>query len=239
MPYGGLSPFPSPYGGGEPVAETILRSLNQGMGPAYDTSEGTMVYAENANVAREIAAAWATNQRLSNQGDPRRVTTCLARWERLLSLRVDPSDSDVTRRDRVGDHVYRFGQPATHDYVVDLLTSALGSFFVDVKYITYAEAVITVPDGTYPWGTVVSGAPWSSTVLHILVKTQKPSGYTEGQFYSTVGQVFQTLDPIVSSWCTFDWYRNGAGHTGVWSTDTEAGFFLDDESNLDNQIFDV
>ena len=34
-------------------------------------------------------------------------------------------------------------------------------------------------------------------------------------------RVAPTLDPIVPAWVTWDWYRDGDGHTGPWPQDPE------------------
>jgi hypothetical protein len=161
----------------------------------------------------------------------------LARWERILNLAPAPTDTEATRRARVA-RVFAFVGFATNSgYLASILSSALGSAFVAVEHIDYSIAVIDVPDGSYPWGTVSSDAPWSSTVAHLMIRLQKPTGWTEGQFYAAAAMVFTLLDPVVPAWVTIDYYRGGPTAAPVVGGPSAGGFILDDSPNLDNEVF--
>lgn len=239
--FGGMTPFPRRFGGGKPRVQIILESLNADRGTAFDASNSnTTVYVNDMAIARAISAAWGTNQRLANMWLPTRMSTdVLERWETIFNLHPAPTDSEDTRRGRVENLLARFGQGAIHSRLQAELSEALGSAFVAVEYISYANAVITVPDGTYPWGSVAAGAPWSSTTAHILVRMQKPSGWTEKQFYDAAGQVPLILDPIMPVWTIADWYRPGPVSVSVSGGPSAGGIYLDDDHNLDNEVFDV
>ncbi len=78
------------------------------------------------------------------------------------------------------------------------------------------------------------------TVAHILVRIQKPAGATEAMFYEAAGKVAPALDPLVPAWVTFDWYRAPLSTPiNVVGGPSAGGFYLDDEHNLDNNVFDV
>lgn len=239
--FGGLTPFPKRFGGGRPRAKAILDSLNAGRGTGLDTAAwASPVYGENVVAARAIAAARSTNQRLANIWDSRRVTGhAIARWEKIRGITPLPGDSDNTRRARLAAIEAQAGINPTHAVLTTLLSAALGSVFVGIEYISVANAVINVPDGSYPFGTPNTASPWSSTVAHILVRVQKPTGMTEGQFYEAAGRVVSVLDPIVPAWAYFDWYRNGPVSVNVSGGPSGGGFYLDDDHNLDNEVFDV
>ncbi len=239
--FGGLTPFPKRFGGGKPRAKVILDSLNAGRGTGVDTTNwDSPVYGENVVHARAIAAAWSTNRRLSNIWDSTRVTgRAIHRWEKIRAVTPNPGDSDRTRRDRLAAIEALAGLNPTHQVLTTLLSAALGDVFVAVEYISVANAVINVPDGSYPFGTVNAIVPWSSTVAHILVRTQKPTGMTEGEFYETAGRVVAILDPVVPSWVYFDWYRPGPVSVAVSGGPSAGGFYLDDDANLSNEVFDV
>ena len=234
--YGKYAPQPERYGGANtrPLVQVLHEALNRARGTAYDTTENSDVSAENFAFARALWDVWETNRRLSYQNDPYRMSgACLARWERILSIPVDPEDTEIERRDRVRERFQRIGQVPKPQSIRDLLRQKLGAIFVDLHHISVTEAVIR-----WPGGTEDPNAPWYSTVAHIAVQLRKPANYGEQAFYAAAAKVFSILDPVLAARLTWDWYRNGDGHTGEWPTDPEAGFFLDDEHNLDNEIFD-
>jgi hypothetical protein len=245
--YGGYHPYPRRFGGqrhdGKPLLQVVHESLNAQRGAAFDTDDGTSVAAiENMAYARAITYdGWELNRRLGMQWDARRVTDTLPRWEAIFKIRPAPGASERERREVLASRWARFGGVTNHSRLVTELSTALGDYFVAVEYISLANAVVHVPDGTYPWGTVAPGVPWYSTVAHLLVRLQKPTGATEAQFYEAAGKVVTILDPIVSSFVTFDWYRAPEGYAAinVVGGPSAGGFYFDAEHNLDNNVFDV
>lgn len=237
MALGGFNPYPRRMGGGKPRVQVVLESLAAGRGDAYDgVNRETTVYVENMALARAVSAAWGTNERLSHCWDPARCgEDILARWEKILGLPSLHSLSSSERRARVAA-LNRFQHQARNGDLVELLENNLGDAFVAIEYIPYALAQITVPDGSYPWGTASVTKPWSSSVAHILVRLQKPAGWTEGQFYQAASRVFSLLDPIMPAWATFTWYRAGDVSSSTPGGPSAAGFYLDNPHNLDNQI---
>lgn len=237
--YGGFSPYPRRFGGGRRRLQDVLDSLNADRGTAFDAvNRETVVYAENMALARGVNAAWGTNERLGSLWDPRRMPEdILARWEKILVLAPSPDDSVARRRAVLLEAFERFGSATISSYIQDKLAEALGDAFVGVEYIGPDAASIYVPDGTYPWG-VVDTAPWSSSVAHVLVRMQKPDGWTESEFYEAAGKVSEILEPALPIWTTYDFYRAGPISADVPDGPSAGGFYLDDESNLDNQVFD-
>lgn len=246
MGYGGFHPAPRRFGGnrhsGKPLVEVIYESLNAQRGAAFNTDDGTSIAAiENKAYARAIAYdGWELNARLGHQWDPLRVTDMLPRWEGIFKIRPAPDASDNSRRAELSYRWSLFGAVSNHARLVTALSTKLGPYFYAVEYISLANAVVHAPDGSYPWGTVVAGVPWYSTVAHILVRLQKPAGATEAQFYDAAGLVPITLDPLVSSFCTFSWYRAPTGGTPINVTGgpSAGGFYLDQIANLDNNVFE-
>lgn len=240
--FGGQTPFPMRFGGAGPYGvriKSILDGLNRARGSAYDTTATSNVYAENNATARVIADVFGVNQRLANQFDATRMTTNLSRWEKILNIIPAPTDSDTTRRARIASLFSRTGLSPFTSFLVPQLAALLGSVFVAVEFISYSNAVIHVPDGTYPWGTVAIGSPWSSTTAHLLVRVTS-AGITEAAFQNSVGLIASLLDATLPAWATYDWYR--APQTGapiaVTGGPSAAGFYLD-ERNLDNEVFDI
>lgn len=239
--FGGLSPFPLRFGGGKSRVKVVLDSLLSQRGNGYDTSRDSYVYAEALGHARAVAAAWAANRRLRHVWDPSKLTgSMLARWERILGIVPPTEDSDAARRQRIAIRFERVGFGALSGELSGRLTDAVGDVFVTLEWVPYASALIRVPDGSYPWGSVSAGAPWASTTAHLLVLLQRPSGYTEGDFFDAAATVADIVDAALPAWATFDWYREpDSGGTATPGGPSLAGFYLDDEHNLDANIFDV
>jgi hypothetical protein len=239
--YGSLRPYPRRYGGGTPKAKTFLGAMNAARGTAYDTTTGSAVYVENLAIARAIARAWETNERLGNLWDARRMgTDMVVRWERIYELTPTPSDTWTDRRNRIEVVQAAVGEASLTSRIATLLANALGPVFVAVEAIGVGVANIGVPDGTFPFGNVVPGYPWFSTVNHLLIRVTQPANYRADQFYAAVGQVFDILDPMLPAHLTFDWYRapEVGAPVSVPGGPSAAGFYLD-ERNLDESVFDA
>lgn len=238
--YGGLAPYPRRYGGGRTTTRIALDALNAGRGTGYSPTWESKVYVHNLSIARAIAAAWGTNERLRNIWDPWRMPQeVLVRWERMLAMPPRSKDTWLDRRRRLAKRFLRFGRASFKGYLEALLEDELGNVFVAVENIDYSIASITVPDGSYPWGTPSLYAPWSSSVAHVLVRLQKPAGFTEAQFYAAAAKVIPALDPALPVWSTVAWYRPGPINTNVPGGPSAAGFYLDTPANLDNQVLRV
>lgn len=246
MGYGGYHPYPRRFGGnkhaGKPLLQVVHESLNAQRGPAFDTTSDTSIVAVEtmAHARALVFDGWEVNARVGMQSDPRRTTDMLPRWEGIFKTRPKPDATKHARRVEIGRRWARFGKTANHSRLHTVLADKLGAYFVAVEYIDLANAVVHVPDGSYPWGTVDEDAPWYSTVAHILVRLQKPDGATEAQFYEAAGKVATELDPIANAFVTFDWYRapSGGPPIDVPGGPSAGGFYLDQDANLDNQVFD-
>ena len=240
--FGGLCPYPNRFGGKGAYGvrlEVILNGLNQARGDAYDVSASSNVYAENHAIARVINDLFSTNQRLANQWDAFRMTTNLPRWESILNIVPVPGDADTTRRARIQTIFARTGQAPFTSYIATQLAALLGSFFVAVEYISVANAVIIVPDATYPFGIVSAVSPWSSTAAHILIRTKLPTGAKESDFQAAVGLINPFMDAVAPAWVTWDFYRPGLVSVAVTGGPSAGGFYLDDAQNLNTEVFDV
>jgi hypothetical protein len=244
--FGKYAPYPRRFGGGrysgKPLLQVVHESLNA-QRPHFDTEDGTSVASiEHEAWARALVFdGWEVNARLGHQWDAQRTTDMLPRWEMIFKIRPKPDTSLRARRKELLRRWQHFGASASHGRLTTELQMALGDYFVAVEYIDIDNAVVHVPDGSYPWGTVVDGLTWYSTVAHILVRLQKPAGATEAHFYEAAGKVAPILDPIISMFATFDWYREPDTGTpvNVSGGPSAGGFYLDDEHNLDNNVFDV
>lgn len=238
MGFGGYHPYPRRFGGGKPRLQVIHESLNAQRGTSLDASNvDSIVWIEDMALARAISAAWGTNVRLGNQWDPVRVTDMLPRWETIMRLPLAPSTTKVERREALTAQWERFGSLVNIGQMSARLTDVLGDVFVSIDFIGYSIAVIHVPDGSYPWGTANTDTPWYSTTMHMLVRTQVPTGYSEQDFLAAVGKVFPILDGIMPAWMTWSVYRPGPVNYPVTDGPTAGGFYLDTPHNLNWAVF--
>lgn len=239
--FGGRAPFPVRCGGGNIGVRAIHQSLNQQRGTGYDVSEDSPVSIINLSTARAIDAAWKTNERIANIANPLTMPEeLIPRWEHIYKLPFDGSLSIVQRRQRMLKIAVLRGILANKAYIQTRIEEELGDVFVDIEYADISIAHISVDDAGYPFGSVSPYTPWSSTVAHVLVHTQQPSGYSDSDYYRAVGKVFGILDPVLPAYVTFDWYRRPVSTPiAVAGGASEAGFYLDDEHNLDNNVFDA
>lgn len=243
MSFGGYAPYPRRFGGGRPRLQIIHDALNAARGTALDaTNPDTIVWVENMAYARAICFdGYGTNDRLAMQWDPDRMTDMLSRWEKILAIVVPPEATEQERRAEVKKRFRRFlDASGLHSRLYAKLRDELGDVFVAIEYIDVSIATIYAPNASYPWGTVQPGHPWYSTVAHILVLTQKPDGYTDGEYYEAVGKIVQITDGFLPAWCSISWYRapTGGAAINVSGGPSQAGFYLDQTANLDNQVID-
>lgn len=244
--FGGHCPFPRRLGGGLPRVKAIQDSLMSQMGSAYAKEDDAYVVARAHAIARMISASWGDSIRLSHVADPWRMPKeIVPRWETALSI-VPPHDADMRDRRTEIDRRFARGKKPTRQLIYDLIVDLIGDAFVDLYYIPLEYAVIHTPDSTYGFGSVVENpygvlgesAPWYSTIAHVLIHVEKPAAMTEGEFRALMGEMRRQLDPIFSSWSTFDWYRAPSVGTpiDVPGGPQNTGFYLD-EPNLDNLVF--
>jgi len=242
MGYGGYHPYPRRYGGGRPLLQVVHEALNAARGTAIDASDPSSVaYIEDMAWARAIVFdGHGTAERLGNQRDPLRMTDFLERWEGIFKIVPSPGATAASRRIAVRARFRRFlDASAFHDRIESALRAAIPTYFSAIEYISYDNAVIHVPDPSYPWGTVANGHPWSSTTAHLLVLLVKPEGATEGDFYTAAAKVSPILDSLLPAWMTFNWYRapTEAPAVAVSGGPSQGGFYLDSIANLDNNVF--
>lgn len=232
--------MPLRLGGGKPVTEAIFDSLNAQFGTGYDTKTvGNIVYIRNLALAKAIASAWVFNKCIANQGNPLKLSVFLDRQEEMRGLPSDPSLNDNQRRQRVLDLISRTGEDADYQFISDRLRSILGPVFGALEFVPLTSALIHSPDPSYPFGTQVPGYPWYSTVCHILVYTVQPSNWSEGQYRAAIGPAKAFLDAVLPAWLTYTLYRAPAVGTpiSVPGGPSHAGFYLDNQHNIDSSIF--
>lgn len=232
MTTGAFNPSPLRTGASSgTLIEYFLATLNEGLGTAYNPVLGTAIYKENLAIARALGALVAFGERIGNQADPFKLTDFLETWEEIFRIKPGFNDSLESRRATVAFRMSLIGMSPDLGTFTSVVRQILPNTFVRVELIPSTKANTHVPLGAnVPGGiNVPPDGFWSSSISHILIVTQKPATMTENEFYAEVGRLYAYAHLILPGWATFDWVRDGA---------SGAGFYLDEEHNLDNQRFD-
>jgi len=218
MGFGGFQPFPRRFGRtkGQPL-EVLTNSLLAQLGTAYDAGTGSVVWAKTHATARALWDAWESQVRLRNQFDPRRMTSALPAWERILGIPVGPDATGTSRRAAVALRFSLFSKAATVSTTRDLCASLLPKTFVGMVYDTVTTArqhtrIAVVADGgvTTPTGTrtVAADGLWGSSIHSVHIQTVLPTGMAESDFPKEVSAVYNgTLRRFFPAWMKFNWFR--------------------------------
>ena len=237
---GGFNPAPFKFG---EAASTDLEAIHNAFADTQGTSlareRGSVAWVENHATARVLYALYGLAYRLANVNDPARMTSTLPRWEKILNIVPSDSDTALERRARVEAKLSLLSAGTTKQVVEDYLSLVLGDMFVGLKFSDPMEATTYVPGG----GSVPSGptfldgeligdtmSPYASSLGYVAILIRRPSNMTVELFYERAGRIYEDMDNLLGAWMDFDWVQDGPNG---------AGFYLDDENNLDNQRFDV
>ena len=238
---GGFNPAPFKFG---EAASTDLEAIQNAFADTQGTSlareRGSVAWVENHATARVLYALYGLAYRLANVNDPARMTNTLPRWEKILNIAPLDSDTIVERRNRVTAKLSLLGKGTTLQVVEDYLTLVLGSMFVGLKFSDPTEATTYVPGG----GAVPGGgpafldgdladpriSPYASSLGYVAILLQRPENMTVELFYERAGRIYEDMNNLLGAWMDFDWVQDGPNG---------AGFYLDEDYNLDNQRFDV
>lgn len=228
---GAYNPHPLQFGQeANKIIEELQNGLADAQGTALATERGTIAWAENHAMARIMAELVNAAQKLANQWDPQKMTDFIPRWEKILGLIPLPSDSMQERRRAISLKLSLSGEKPAFQALYDFLSELLGDFFVDIVHSSSDDATGSIPGGlSIPGGATLEDGPWRSSIAYLAIKTQKPEGVSDYEFYSTVNKIHNYLHYFLPAWATFDWFLPGPDGDG---------FFLDQDYNLDNQAFD-
>lgn len=228
---GGYNPSPMQFGAEmNKIIELIQQGVEQAQGTALATEYGTIAWVENHATARVLADLAKSAIRLGNQWDPEKMTDFIPRWEKILGIIPSSDSTDNERRAEIGLKLSLTGEPPTYQVVYDFLSDLLGEVFVNLILTTSVEASGMVPGGiTIPGGVTLSDGDWISSIAYLAIEVEKPMDMTYKEFYPLVGKIYQYLNVLLPAWCDFDWFLDGVNG---------AGFYLDEERNLDNMRFD-
>lgn len=228
---GGFDPSPAKFGGqAGHREEVIVDSLLEADGTAFSKERASIVWAEREADARCLAYMWGLSRRMTLQRDPRRMTDFLPRWERIFGIVPPPTMSAKRRRAIIELRFSTENVTANASEVQAALELALDGTFVMVQHTSSANATGAVPGGAaVPGGVTLPDGDWSSTIARIFVKVAQPAFMGGEEFFALIRETTTALDDLLPAWVTFDSFFDGSGGAGFW---------LDDEHNLDNEIFD-
>jgi len=187
---GGLAPVPFRSGASSGRSlESILQSLLDARGSAYDTRYGTAVWGECMASARAIWAAWEMLRRLSYQRDPSRMTDFLARWEVIFGVSPPFDATPFDRRAIVLRRFQQVGRRVTLGGLNAILAQVYPNVFKSITTTGWAAALshvrttIAVPGGvSITAGAATSSNPpiWMSSVHSVLVRVAQPAAPNMG-----------------------------------------------------------
>jgi hypothetical protein len=246
---GGFDPFPRrPGSRSARNVEALTKSMLRQRGTAYTDDPNSFVWLQSTCIARAIASAWETNQRLANQFDPYRTTDFLPRWEKIYGISPPPGATFSQRRTAVAARWILIGKAATRSGFEDVLRTLLPNTFVTVHYLSNHWAVnrtaenVFYPDTGTPFGTHPSHGTdptssnalgnWSSTIHHIAIELTQPSWMPNEDYYREARSIYSgILDVFLPTWTTFSAFKSNG--------ETFEGFYLDAAGNLDNQAVGI
>lgn len=238
---GGFNPAPFKFGEAASTdLEAIHNALADSQGSALARERGSVAWVENHAAARVLYELYGQARRLGNVNDPKRMTSTLPRWEKILQIFPSESDTQAERRARVEAKLSLLSAGTTLQVVNDYLTLVLGDMFVKLEFSDPLTATTYVPGGGSVSGggpTFLDGdnadpaiSPYASSLGYVAILLQRPANMTIELFYERAGRIYEEMDNLLGAWMDFDWVNDGPNG---------AGFYLDDERNLDNQRFDV
>lgn len=235
--YGSFNPFPQQYGAEKSSQlEIILDSFLESQGTALTKERGTYNWVVGHAISRFFNEMYRANNILSHVTDPYKMPAeLIPRWEKIYGLSSEPEESEKIRRTRIAMHIFFFRRTPNFTTINDFLTLALGEIYVGIVNTKVTDAVLYVPGGgvvpggpTFLDGNLNEFSPWTGTTCHMAIQLTQPVGMSDAEFYKLAGEI-QLLDILMPIWMTFDWFKDGPNG---------AGFYLDQENNLDNQRFD-
>jgi len=235
---GNFNPAPFKFGASKNLdLEAILEAVLESNGTAFSKDRESTMWVENHALARIIKDLFSAATRLENGWNPdKMVEPFISRFENILGIVPNPSDSEGTRRARIKARFSFLGKNPNYAALNDFLNIILKDIFVNIINTNAVDANSYVPDGAIvpgggpviQDGNTLTLGPWTSSTAYIAFGLEKPADMSDIEFYNKTGDI-QLLDSFLPAWVTFDWFQDG---------DNGAGFYLDEENNLDNQRFD-
>ncbi len=211
-----------------PYCAQVYHAIRSSRGSSYTDKAYTLVDAENLAMARLLSAVfYRTPEKYSASATPARADENIDYWADVLNVPSNGNDKDWEIRERCAVH-FKAAMGPNLSNVTDAVKSLLGDAFVDIH--TYYEDDFDNPPTPTFWNAgdddggaySIGGHTWLSRRAHIRIEAVEPPGMTRSEFLNLMNvQLFQLLDPMLPSWCTYNWsvgsdgFRIGVDQIGI------------------------
>lgn len=195
-----------------PYSAQVYLAMKAARGSAYTDKDYSLVGCENLAISRFMSAVfYRTPEKFSANATPARATEKLDYWVEVLGVPRKSTDQDWELRERCAVH-FEAALGPTLSNVTEAVRGLLGDAYVDL-YTYYTDDFDTPPIPTF-WNAgdddggaySLGGHTWLSRRAHIRIETIEPPGMTRAEFLNLMNvQLFQLLDPMLPSWCTYNW----------------------------------
>ena len=209
--------FPIQFGNSNrPDLNQITNSLLNQMGDAFTNEVGSLVWIQCRAMAELVNTIWITNQKMTNQFNPNKMSDMLARWEAIFQIIPQPTDTLVTRRNRVAEYFFRINQSPDLSNIEAILSFLLPQTFVDLVINPVEDSQSGfIGGGPIVGGQFCSFTPWHSTLSEITVEVQKPATMSLNAFDGNVDQIYSILKQSLPAYTDFDWMYNSFTDNGT------------------------
>jgi len=201
---GAYNYFPETFGGeGGLPSELIANDLARADGTAFTNDADSASYAEHLAVSRAIAYLHGLTRKVANVRNPARAVETLPRLERLYGTRPLPGASDEERRALVLERIAIEGVYPVLALIEEIVSSALGEAFIEMRYRGSADAASSIPGGAVvPGGATLGDGDWRSSIAAFeALATQ--GGLTFAEYMKRIGEAKRRLDDVIPAWSTF------------------------------------
>lgn len=232
--WGWKNPFPRKFGGNghQPVHDFFTAIEANRPEILRGGGDATEVHGENIMMARMLARGWRDTRRRALQADPRCLSAArrpvknvdtgeevylsmLERWEAILGLRPQSTDSLKSRRAAVLGKVRGYGGTARPDVTL-AMQGVFGVWFKgvfessvgDVHYagkVPAGNVHAYWADGAFVFSAQYPGEysatkPWTTGLARINVGVQFPASTPQDEIVAKMGQGLQVLDDMLPEW---------------------------------------
>jgi hypothetical protein len=213
--------------GTTPYAWFVYRERRAMRGSAYSQrTSGTLVHRENLATARLFAWVFFRKpEQYRNDCLPGTSDQGLPYWAEVLKIPTREGDQRWQVRQLAAAH-YKAVTAANLTTIQTACSELLGAAYVDASFIEGGD--LTTPPTLTFWPGVnpgiasysLGGGAWLSERSHLFVELQRPAGMSDGEMHQLVNvQLFQLLDRMLPSYCTFSAALGGGFIVGISQLD--------------------
>ena len=224
---GALDKRASDTEGAAPYAWFVYCELRSMRGSAFTKNTGTLVHCENLALARLLAHRnfRCPEKFTCNAQQPASADEGLPYWFKVLAIPTKPTDQKWQIRQRCAAH-FKASAELSLSTIRAALQDLLGDIYVNASFIEgtslSSPPMLTFWPGVNDGDSAYSlgGGTWASERSHLYVEIQQPPGITNAEFFQLVNvQMFQLLDRMLPSYCTFGWSLGGGFYLDISQLD--------------------